>query len=149
MIRFALKCDNDHSFESWFQSSDAFDSLVASGMVTCPHCQSHDISKSLMAPRVRAARSAASDPETVPRVQPMSNNPDPRVVEAIQAIRDHVEKNSDYVGSSFAKEARAMHEGEVPTRAIHGEARPEEARKLIEDGVPALPLPFIPRQKTN
>ena len=76
-------------------------------------------------------------------------SPDPEIAEAIQKLKKHVEKNSDYVGDRFANEARAMHDGEKPQRAIHGEANAEEARKLIEDGVPALPLPFIPRQKTN
>lgn len=79
----------------------------------------------------------------------MTNAPDPKLVEAIQTLRDHVEKNSDYVGKKFAEEARAMHEGDTPHRPIYGEAKTEEAKKLIEDGVPALPLPFIPRQKTN
>ena len=79
----------------------------------------------------------------------MASSPDPEVAEAIKAIRDHVEKNSDYVGDRFAEEARAMHDGDTPQRSIHGEAKAEDARKLIEDGVPAVPLPFVPKQKTN
>ncbi len=146
MIRFAMKCTNDHHFESWFQSGDAFETLVARNLVTCPDCGSPNVSKELMAPKVRASRKAAAAP---PVPQAMTNAPDPKVVEAIQKLKAHVEQNSDYVGNSFAAEARAMHEGDAPHRAIHGEAKPEEAKKLIEDGVPALPLPFIPRQKTN
>lgn len=150
MIRFALKCENDHGFESWFQSSDAFDGLKAAGMVTCPTCDSSRVEKDLMAPRVRPARSAAKPPEKPETLrQPMTNAPDPRFVEAIRALREHVEKNSEYVGDRFAREARAMHEGDMDHRAIHGEVNAEEARQLIEDGVPAMPLPFIPRQKTN
>ena len=79
----------------------------------------------------------------------MAATADPEVAEAISKLRDHVEKNSEYVGSQFANEARAIHEGDSPNRAIYGEARPDEARKLAEDGIPALPLPFLPRQKTN
>ena len=149
MIRFALKCDNDHGFESWFQSSDAFDGLRAAGLITCPQCQSAKVSKTLMAPRVRPSRKAAADTPAQAPAQPMTNAPDPKLVEAIKALRTHVEENSDYVGGNFAREARAMHEGDTPHRAIHGEAGADEARKLIEDGIPALPLPFIPRQKTN
>ena len=100
-----------------------------------------------MAPQVRPARKTATPPQ--PAAQPVTNAPDPDVAEAISKIRDHVEKNSDYVGDRFADEARAMHEGDAPHRSIHGQANAEEAKKLIEDGVPALPLPFIPRQKTN
>lgn len=150
MIRFTLKCENDHRFESWFQSGEAFEQLRAGGHVTCPNCGASDVSKELMAPKLRASRKA---PAPTPRVeeapQPMAATPDKDVSEALQKLKAHVEKNSDYVGDKFASEARAMHEGDAPHRAIHGEAKPEEAKKLIEDGVPALPLPFIPRQKTN
>ncbi len=145
MIRFALKCANDHSFESWFPSNDKFDQLQASGHIACPQCNNDEITKELMAPPVRASKRRGR----VEPPQPMAASPDPEVVEAIKAIREHVETNSDYVGDKFADEARAMHEGETPQRSIHGQARPEDAKKLIEDGVPALPLPFIPRQKTN
>ncbi|RJL00495.1 DUF1178 family protein, partial [Paracoccus aestuarii] len=68
---------------------------------------------------------------------------------ALEALRRKVEESSDYVGLSFAEEARAMHDGTKPARAIHGEARPEEARRLIEDGVPVAPLPFLPRRRAN
>ncbi|WP_131573566.1 DUF1178 family protein, partial [Paracoccus nototheniae] len=68
---------------------------------------------------------------------------------ALEALRRKIEASSDYVGLSFAAEARAMHDGDRPARAIHGEARPEEARRLIEDGVPIAPLPFLPRKRTN
>lgn len=149
MIRFALKCDNDHSFESWFQSSDAFDGLRAAGLVTCPLCQSARVSKTLMAPRVRPSRKAATGVRAPQPAQPVTNTPDAKLVEAIRALRAHIEENSDYVGENFVREARAMHDGETPHRPIHGEARADEARKLIEDGIPTLPLPFIPRQKTN
>lgn len=155
MIRYALKCSNDHSFESWFQSSAAFDSLKSAGMVTCPSCDDTDISKVLMAPGV-STRNAASENTSAPttvsgsEAPMMSNAPaDPKLAEAIRTLRDHVEKNSDYVGDRFAAEARAMHVGDKPHRPIYGEAKPEDAKKLVEDGVPALPLPFIPKQKTN
>ena len=147
MIRFALKCEKDHHFESWFQSGTAFDALAARDLVTCPECGTAQVTKELMAPKVRASRKTAEAPDATP--QTMTNAVDPQVAQAIQVLKAHVEKHSDYVGKNFAAEARAMHEGETPQRAIHGEANPDEARKLIEDGVPALPLPFIPRQKTN
>lgn len=146
MIRFALQCDKGHGFESWFSSNATFEELRAAGHVMCPKCNSSAVEKSLMAPPVRASRKTAK-PATAP--QPLANAPDPEVAKAIQEIREHVEKTSDYVGDKFADEARAMHEGTSPHRSIHGEAPLEEARKLIEDGVPAVPLPFIPKQKSN
>ncbi|MXQ06407.1 DUF1178 family protein [Alphaproteobacteria bacterium GH1-50] len=152
MIRYTLKCDNDHRFESWFQSAEAFETVRAQGFATCPDCGSAKVEKTLMAPTVRPARKAAqpvASANAEPPAQPMSANADADVAEAVKKLKEHIEKNSEYVGDRFAREARAMHEGESPQRAIYGEARPEEARKLAEDGIPALPLPFIPRQKTN
>lgn len=146
MIRYALKCRNDHSFESWFKSAEAFESLGSSGLITCPECQDTDVKKSLMAPQVQPGRKKAVEQGSN---QSVTNAPDPNLIEAIRTIRQHVEKHSDYVGDRFAKEARAMHEGEMPHRSIYGEVRGDEARRLMEDGIPAVPLPFIPKQKTN
>jgi hypothetical protein len=119
-------------------------------MVSCPDCGDTGVEKSLMAPGIRSGQKAPV-PQTQPEAagQPVTNAPPPEVSEAIRVIREHVEKTSDYVGDRFAAEARAMHEGDLPHRSIYGEVRAEEARKLREDGVPAMPLPFIPRQKTN
>ena len=152
MIRYTLKCRNDHRFESWFQSAEAFETVLAQGFATCPSCGSSEVEKTLMAPTVRPARKASPRQDTTTHdtpSQPMAVPADPDLAYAMKKLRDHVEKTSEYVGDSFAKEARAIHDGDSPHRAIYGEARPDEARKLAEDGIPALPLPFIPRQKTN
>ncbi|MGB2894495.1 MAG: DUF1178 family protein, partial [Albidovulum sp.] len=68
---------------------------------------------------------------------------------ALAALRRQVEETSEYVGLNFAAEARAMHEGRVPERSIYGEAKADEARRLVEDGIPVAPLPFVPARKTN
>ncbi|MEM7719821.1 MAG: DUF1178 family protein [Pseudomonadota bacterium] len=144
MIRFALKCESDdHRFESWFQSGAAFDGLLDRKLVQCPVCGGTSVTKDLMAPKVR------SNDAKLPETKPMMQTSDPEVVQAIAKLRDHVEKNSEYVGENFAREARAMHVGDRPARAIYGEVNKGDAKSLIDDGVPALPLPFDPRQKTN
>lgn len=137
MIRYALRCDKGHDFDGWFRSSEGFETMRDAGQVACAQCGSTSVEKALMAPSVPAEQKAPLD---------ALRNPSEA---ALEKLREHVEKNSDYVGLRFADEARAMHEGERPGRAIHGEAKPEDARKLIEDGVPVAPLPFIPRQKAN
>ncbi len=147
MIRYALRCRNGHLFESWFRSAAAYDSLRAAGHVSCPDCGLAEVEKAPMAPQLRPARSAND-----PAAQPAPNAAEVarrRRAEALSALRREVEATSDYVGLRFATEARRMHTGEMPERAIHGEARPEEARALIEDGVPIAPLPFIPTRKAN
>ncbi|NUB44087.1 DUF1178 family protein [Fertoebacter nigrum] len=140
MIRYSLKCPDDHAFDSWFQSADACDALVARGMVACPVCGSTAVQKSLMAPAVRPGREVVA-----PRAL---SEPSPQEA-ALAELRRKIEENSEYVGMNFATEARAIHDGEAPERAIFGEARPEDARKLIEDGVPVAPLPFLPARRTN
>jgi hypothetical protein len=153
MIQYTLKCEQDHQFDSWFQSAAAFDKLKAAGMVVCSVCGSSNVEKAIMAPRVRPARSAAStpgEPDVTPPPQdhPLSR-PDNQAEQAIAELKRQVEKNSDYVGDDFAREARAMHEGDAPERSIYGEAKPEEAKALVEDGIPVAPLPFRPGRKNN
>ncbi|MCX8508223.1 MAG: DUF1178 family protein [Rhodobacteraceae bacterium] len=143
MIRYALTCDQNHDFDSWFQSAEAFDKLSKAGMIACTFCGATRVTKNLMAPAVRPARKAAAAPE-----RPLAAH-DTDIEKALAALRREVEEKSEYVGLNFAAEARAIHEGDKPTRAIYGEARADEARKLIEDGVPVAPLPFLPRRKAN
>jgi hypothetical protein len=140
MIRYALSCADGHAFESWFQSAAAYDSLAAAGHVACPACGSAKVQKTLMAPAVATAEA---------KTPPTLSEPANPVEEAMRALRRQVEENSEYVGMNFVTEARRMHQGEAPERAIYGEARPDEARRLIEDGVPVAPLPFMPARKTN
>lgn len=135
MIKYSLKCETGHVFESWFQSATAFDTLKSAGHVSCAICGDARVSKAMMAPQVTAKR-ALSEPAN-------------EVEQKIADLRKHVEENSTYVGGSFAKEARAMHDGDTPARSIWGEAKPDEAKALIEDGVPVAPMPFMPREKTN
>jgi len=163
MIRYSLKCAKEHSFDSWFQSAAAFDALASGGHVTCPNCGSAQIVKTLMAPAVAPARKSSAAVQEVGANTPSADNsvsPRPTLSnplstpsnpheQALQALRAEVEANSDYVGKSFAAEARKMHEGTAPPRAIHGEARLDEAKKLVEDGVPVMPLPFLPPRKLN
>lgn len=150
MIRYALRCKEGHDFDGWFRSSEGFETLRKAGQVTCTICGTASVEKALMAPAVPTER-RPTQPDSRP-TEPgkgeltISRNDRER---ALNQLRSHIEANSDYVGLRFADEARAMHEGRSENRAIHGEAKPDEARKLIEDGVPIAPLPFLPKQKAN
>ena len=132
MIRYALKCREGHEFESWFQSASAFDALAKSGHVNCVTCGSAEVSKALMAPGVA--------------VKPDTGASDAQA-QAIAKMRREVEENATYVGGNFAKKAREMHDGLTPETSIFGEANLTEARALIEEGIPVVPLPFKPKQK--
>ena len=137
MIRYALRCDSDHGFESWFGSAEAYDRLQAAGHVACPDCGSTRVDKALMAPNVTPSRQKA-----------LSAPADPREA-ALAELRRRIEENSEYVGLEFASEARRIHAGDAPERAIYGEAKAEEALRLIEEGVPVAPLPFLPKARAN
>ena len=148
MIRFSLRCTKDHDFESWFASGAAYDALRKSGHVACPVCGDTGVEKALMAPAVSVPVPAAQPAPASDRAAAPAP-PDAALAAKLQALRKHVEANSDYVGLKFAAEARAMHLGDVPERPIHGEAKIDEARALLEEGVPVAPLPFLPRNRTN
>ncbi|MFT3972837.1 MAG: DUF1178 family protein [Amaricoccus sp.] len=138
MIRYALRCDKAHSFESWFGSSADFDRLQAAGHVACAVCGSSAVVKELMAPSV-ASGSAA------PVERPLSAPASP-AEQALAELRRRIEAESENVGRDFAREARRIHEGEAPARAIIGEARPAEAKALLDDGIAVAPLPWSSRR---
>jgi hypothetical protein len=146
MIRYTLKCGAGHRFESWFQDADAFTALAGSGALACPVCGTATVDKDLMAPSVRPGRKAGA---VEGAARPDLTEPASELEAAIAALRKQIAENSEYVGMNFATEARKIHDGDAPERAIHGEARPEEARKLLEDGLPVAPLPFLPGRKMN
>lgn len=140
MIRYALVCEHEHPFEAWFGSSTDYDDQAAKGLVECPLCASTAIRKQIMAPAVAGTKKNAVAPEA----QAM-------MMEALGRARRHVEENFDYVGDAFAREARDIHDGVSPDRAIYGEAKPAEVKALIEDGIRVAPLPpaIAPRPKTQ
>lgn len=149
MIRYTLACAGGHRFESWFQSASAFDTLLNGGHLVCTVCGSAEVSKALMAPSVTADRAAPADAPAAPEGDRPLSEPASPAERAIRDLRRRIEEKSDYVGLRFAQEARDMHAGLSPERPIHGEARADEAIRLIKDGIPVAPLPFLPGRKTN
>lgn len=151
MILYELVCEHRHTFESWFRDSAAFDALAAADGLTCPVCGSARVQKALMAPRL--ARRKGQDAPAAPSSEAPGAVPDTpvqdgdggaalaRLGELVQAVREHVEKNCDYVGRGFADEARRIHYGEAKPRGIYGETTPDEARSLREEGVEFLAVP--------
>jgi hypothetical protein len=156
MIRYALRCERDHTFESWFQDSAAFDTQVKRKLVDCPVCGSVKIEKAIMAPQiVSKKRREATVPAQAPAPAPTQPAPEAASTPLMMAqerdlraklkeLRDHIVKNADNVGERFPNEARKMHYGEIEHRPIYGEASPDEARSLIDEGVEVSPLPVLP-----
>jgi hypothetical protein len=151
MIRYSLRCERDHSFESWFQDSAAYDLQVKRKLVSCPACGSDRIEKAIMAPRIvgkkgrEAAAAAPAPAETGTAAStPLLMAQERELRVKLKELRDHIVKNADNVGERFPNEARKMHYGEIEHRPIYGEASPDEAKALIEEGVEVSPLPVLP-----
>lgn len=144
MIRFNLCCENGHHFFSWFASNETFERLQAAERIECTVCGVKKVEKALMAPAVATGRDkpTAGADDKQPDIET-------EIARRIAAYRRHVEETSDYVGLNFATEARAIHHGEAPERPIYGEARIDEARALVREGIPVAPLPVIPKPQVN
>lgn len=146
-----LQCAHQHEFEGWFGSEDDFVSQLGRGLVTCPLCGDVHIQKMLSAPRLNL-RSGRSDLEATSTVSvPMSNhaaNPELAALQArmLRALREVVAQTED-VGERFVDEARAMHSGETEHRNIRGQASPQEALALLEEGIEVIALPMLPAVK--
>jgi hypothetical protein len=145
VIVYDLSCDSGHRFEGWFGSSAQFAEQREQGLVACPQCGSQAVEKAPMAPAVprKGNQLALTRP---PAKQAMSSGPmPPEVAEALRNLAEaqaKVLKDSKWVGDTFAEQSRAMHYGERPAETIHGQATPDEAIELFEEGIAVAPLPF-------
>jgi hypothetical protein len=155
MIHYNLRCERGHAFESWFQSSAAYESQEKRKLVNCPVCGSAKVERAIMAPQIVSKKSRDSAPATAPAPTAATDVTAPASTPLLMAqerelraklkeLRDHIVKNADNVGERFPNEARKMHYGDIEHRPIYGEASPDEARSLIEEGVEVSPLPVLP-----
>ena len=161
MIRYSLVCERKHDFEIWFKNSADYDKQAKRGLVTCPACGSIEVEKALMAPALgRGAKKdvhvsmaetppTAGVPASVENKTPVAMiSPQEQEFRAkLKELRDHLTKNADNVGAKFPEEARKMHYGESEHRSIYGEASPQEAKELLDEGVELHPLPVLPEER--
>ncbi len=167
MIHYALRCGNGHEFDGWFKSSAGFDDQAQSGLLDCPACASTDVTRALMAPRIAAGASGAgagaaaaatstSQPESAAPAKPAPGLP--AVAQAasapvipdgmramLQRMRSDIEKHCEYVGPNFAQEVRRMAGKDTARRPVYGEATPDEAAALADDGIDVARIPWVPR----
>ncbi len=158
MIVFDLCCAaGEHRFEAWFASSESFADQQARGLIACPVCGDRDVSKAVMAPRIGAKSNQrpVTNPVTAAPSPPAKNELSPdlirRVMAEIAAKQAEMLPQSRWVGRDFAAAARAMHEGRAAEDLIHGQASPEEAEALRDEGIAAMPLlvPIVPPDAVN
>lgn len=156
MIHYNLRCTCGHGFDSWFQSSAAYDSQIKRKLVNCPSCGSTKVEKAIMAPQIArkkksrdvavpdVAAAGAPAPEAGGGSTPLMLAQERELRAKLKELRDHVTKNADNVGEHFPEEARKMHYGDAEHRPIYGEASLEEARSLVDEGIEVAPLPMLP-----
>jgi hypothetical protein len=162
MIRYALLCGQGHSFESWFENSAAFDKQAKRGLVSCPVCGDPKVEKGIMSPKLStgvkrrkkpaapASEGGEAKPEsnTEPKAPVALMSPQEREFrQKLKELREHLTKNADYVGQKFPEVARKMHYGEIDHRSIYGEASPQQAKELHEEGIEFHPLPVLPDER--
>jgi hypothetical protein len=149
VITYSLVCDSGHDFESWFSRSSAFDEQRERGLLSCPRCGSAKVEKAVMAPRVarKDKRGEAAPEPDKPAPVALLSTEEAEMRAKLRELRNHLTRNSDYVGPRFAEEARKMHLGESDHRSIHGEATAEDAKALMEEGIDFHPLPVIPDER--
>ncbi|MCP4385973.1 MAG: DUF1178 family protein [Hyphomicrobiales bacterium] len=143
MIRFALRCANEHDFEAWFRSGDDYDRSAAQNEVACPVCGEVRVEKALMAPALGGSNAVSKTDDQ--KVQLAAADPREKALRsALRELREKIVERADYVGDKFADEARKIHYEEVEPRGIYGEASSEEAKALNDEGIEFHPLPPLP-----
>jgi hypothetical protein len=138
VIKYSLSCDKGHAFEGWFSGGADFDRQVEAGLLSCPLCNSHSVSKALMAPSVSTAR---RQEEKRSMVMDLARQ---EVLAKMREAVASIKASADDVGERFPEEARKIHYGESDARGIIGQASLVEVRELLEEGIDVAPLPVLP-----
>ena len=136
MIKYILKCNKNHEFESWFSNSEEFDKLNKRQLLECIYCSSKKISKSIMSPMIS---NLSNKKEKIKEI-------DKGVIEEknkLFQLRKYIETNFDYVGKDFSKKVREVYYDKKNKKAIYGTTTPEERKELAEEGIDLLSIPWI------
>ena len=136
MIKYNLKCHNDHEFESWFSNSEEFDKINKKSLLECIYCNSKKISKSIMAPMVSNSKNTDNEFEIVNKNFKENKN-------KLLELRKYVEKNFDYVGKDFSKKVREVYYDKKNKKSIYGTTSLKEKEELAEEGIDLLSIPWI------
>ena len=136
MIKYNLKCHNDHEFESWFSNSKEFEKLNKKRLLECIFCSSKKINKSIMAPTILNSKEKDNQNEIINQDFKDEKN-------KLLNLRKYIEKNFDYVGKNFGKKVREVYYDKKNKNAIYGTTTPEEREELAEEGIDLLSIPWV------
>ena len=136
MIKYNLKCQNNHEFESWFSNSKEYEKLNKKGLLECIFCPSKKINKSIMAPTILNSKEKDNEIKMINKdFKDKKNN--------LINLRKYIEKNFDYVGKDFSKKVREVYYDKKSKKAIYGTTTPEEREELAEEGIELLSIPWV------
>ena len=136
MIKYNLKCQNDHEFESWFSNSEEFEKLKRKKMLECIYCSSKNIDKSIMAPMI--ASSNCKEEQTNQFTKDLRDEKN-----KLLQLRKYIEKNFNYVGENFSKKVREIYYDKKKKKTIYGTTTPEEREELAEEGIDLISVPWV------
>ena len=136
MIKYNLKCQNEHEFESWFSNSHEFDKLNKKDLLECIYCSSKKINKSIMAPMVSYAKNKDELIEKLSKDFKKEKN-------KLLKLRKYIEKNFDYVGKDFSRKVREVYYDKKSNKAIYGTTTSDEREELTEEGIDLLSIPWV------
>ena len=136
MIKYNLKCQNDHEFESWFSNSKEFDKLNKKSLLECIYCSSNNINKSIMAPMISNLKNKNEQIDVSEKNFKNEKN-------KLLQLRKYIEKNFDYVGKDFSKKVREVYYDKKTKKAIYGTATYKEREELADEGIDLLSIPWI------
>ena len=136
MIKYNLKCHNDHEFESWFSDSREYEKLNKKTLLECIYCSSKKINKSIMAPTILNLKENNKQIEMINRDFKDEKN-------KLLNLRKYIEKNFDYVGKNFSKKVREVYYDKKNKKAIYGTTTPKERKELVEEGIDLLSIPWV------
>ena len=136
MIKYNLKCDNDHEFVSWFSDSSEFEKLSKKNFLECIFCNSKNIKKSIMSPMISSKKSSEDNIDLMSQKISIEKN-------KLIKLRKFVEKNFEYVGDKFSEKVRDVYYDKKSKKSIYGIASPEEREELSEEGIDLLSIPWV------
>jgi len=136
MIKYNLKCHNDHEFESWFSDSNEFENLKKKKLLECIFCFSKKINKSIMAPMISSTKENNYEIKNLNDNQNIERN-------KLHHLREFVEKNFEYVGKNFSRKVREVYYDKKSNKKIYGITTPDERKNLEEEGIDLLTIPWV------
>ena len=137
MIKYNLKCENNHEFESWFSNSNEFDKLNKKKLLECIYCASKKINKSIMAPMVSGRQLKQEDGFGFSDKKLLNEKKE------LLKIREYIEKNFEFVGDKLSQKVREVYYDKRTKKSIYGTATPEEREELAEEGIDLLSVPWV------